>query len=248
MTTIELTYDNAKEILELKDTPLSQLALHLSHLPFNRFNIQFPYGAFNSYEDVYREAVRSAEQLAGGASKKFNPLADKLAKEICKSNMDFFIENKDACINFTATNKMLGTLIKFRYLKGIGIPVVESSSYGADAQLVAIKIIRFVASVVEFFNNPVIIKTKSVEKEIKHLPSKTYYARNKKTYIYKTVYRYENLQVHHRTYERTMESWSVKGHWRTYATGKKVWINAYHKGIDRECCNDKTYRITQSVC
>lgn len=46
-----------------------------------------------------------------------------------------------------------------------------------------------------------------------------------------------------RTYQ--CEDWEVRGHWRHYKNGKKVFINSYHKGIKRNegIEKDKTYTI-----
>ena len=46
----------------------------------------------------------------------------------------------------------------------------------------------------------------------------------------------------------TLPVWSVSGHWRTYKSGKKVWINSYLKGKERdsntEFCH-KEYRFVE---
>lgn len=45
-----------------------------------------------------------------------------------------------------------------------------------------------------------------------------------------------------RKYERHAESWGVRGHYRTYKSGKTVWVKAYTKG-DAEKRNDKEYYV-----
>lgn len=50
----------------------------------------------------------------------------------------------------------------------------------------------------------------------------------------------------HKKHEMTCPSWSVAGHWRTYKkTGKRVWIEGYKKGKDKETVAPapKTYYI-----
>lgn len=42
-------------------------------------------------------------------------------------------------------------------------------------------------------------------------------------------------------YERHMEKWSVRGHWRTTKTGKKVWVKPHVKGEGTK--EGKEYRI-----
>lgn len=45
-----------------------------------------------------------------------------------------------------------------------------------------------------------------------------------------------------RKYERHTDSWGVRGHYRTYKSGKTVWVKAYTKG-DAEKRNDKEYYV-----
>lgn len=45
-----------------------------------------------------------------------------------------------------------------------------------------------------------------------------------------------------RKYERHTESWGVRGHYRTYKSGKTVWVKAYTKG-NAEKRNDREYYV-----
>lgn len=45
-----------------------------------------------------------------------------------------------------------------------------------------------------------------------------------------------------RKYERHTESWGVRGHYRTYKSGRVVWVRPYTKG-DAEKRNDKEYFV-----
>lgn len=61
-----------------------------------------------------------------------------------------------------------------------------------------------------------------------------------------TVRRYtigsEILSELPRKYERHAESWGVRGHYRTYKSGKTVWVRPYTKG-NAEKRNDKEYVV-----
>ena len=83
----------------------------------------------------------------------------------------------------------------------------------------------------------------------------------KKTYIYNYKYDLkdtafnnalvtetkEGNSTNKRGYNYTVESWYTRGHWRTYQSGKRVWIKACfkssHKTDKKE--DNKTYRITK---
>ena len=45
-----------------------------------------------------------------------------------------------------------------------------------------------------------------------------------------------------RKYERHTESWGVRGHYRTYKSGKTVWVRPFVKG-NAEKRNDKEYFV-----
>lgn len=59
--------------------------------------------------------------------------------------------------------------------------------------------------------------------------------------IYKIRVTNESVVRDKRRYERSMEKWSVRGHWRTTKTGKKVWIKPHYKGEGE--VKPKDYRI-----
>jgi len=43
--------------------------------------------------------------------------------------------------------------------------------------------------------------------------------------------------------ERHTESWKVRGHWRNFKSGKRVWINEYVKGNKEVNKVSKTYKL-----
>lgn len=74
--------------------------------------------------------------------------------------------------------------------------------------------------------------------------------RNNVTYINKTRYIIDNYvddTIEKREYNLTAESWPVRGHWRTYKSGKKVWIPAYTKNPQKNenAETERVYKITQ---
>lgn len=74
--------------------------------------------------------------------------------------------------------------------------------------------------------------------------------RNNVTYINKTRYIIDNYvddTIEKRDYNLTAESWPVRGHWRTYKSGKKVWIPAYTKNpqTNENAETERVYKITK---
>lgn len=56
------------------------------------------------------------------------------------------------------------------------------------------------------------------------------------------IYIYDNKgSVEKREINRLMESWGVRGHWREYKSGKRIWVKPYEKGIGEK--DSKEYRL-----
>lgn len=77
---------------------------------------------------------------------------------------------------------------------------------------------------------------------------------SKKTYIYNKKYVFSDDTVSKdetdkRAYERKVDEWFTKGHWRHYKSGKKVWIDktvkrARAKTVESNKPVEKEYKIT----
>lgn len=69
------------------------------------------------------------------------------------------------------------------------------------------------------------------------------------TYYLKNLTPLQSSRTHHmssedkRTYERHTESWTVRGHWRNYRNGKKVWIKPHINGVNKESVKSKSYQL-----
>lgn len=84
----------------------------------------------------------------------------------------------------------------------------------------------------------------------KHSKNKSKSKKNKVTYIkYKDINiikrKYVNPTEKRGSYEYHVESWVTRGHWRTYKSGKKIWINERVNNVNNSDSKtvDKTYEI-----
>jgi hypothetical protein len=74
-------------------------------------------------------------------------------------------------------------------------------------------------------------KGKSNKKSVTYVTNKIFKVNMKKEYT----------EEEKREYKRLAEAWTVRGHWRTYKNGKKVWVSGYRKGKGE--LTDKEYKI-----
>ena len=72
-----------------------------------------------------------------------------------------------------------------------------------------------------------------------------------KIYLLDDIVKYvhDNYVPHGGTHNIQCECWGVRGHYRTYKSGRKVWISAYKKGKKRNEMEpkDKTYYLSKGV-
>lgn len=87
------------------------------------------------------------------------------------------------------------------------------------------------------------------EKDVKHTGSRKKAKSSKKRKIVKikrTIYKIsideKAVKVDRKKYERQIEKWNVRGHWRETKTGKKVWVKPHVKG-NGEDTTGKNYRL-----
>lgn len=84
-------------------------------------------------------------------------------------------------------------------------------------------------------------------REVKHNQKTKRKKKNNVTYInHKTITVYKSTNAClNKSYERHIESWVQRGHWRTYKTGKKVWIKECVKSAKGRSDKgiNKTYEI-----
>ena len=78
----------------------------------------------------------------------------------------------------------------------------------------------------------------------------------KKTYLYKTTHHIDNIDIDNeiaktRSYNRKNSEWVSRGHWRTFPSGRKIWVKESIKrsktNITNATNNDtsKNYKITR---
>jgi hypothetical protein len=128
--------------------------------------------------------------------------------------------------------------------------------------------IRYISDIVlnilSYLNLPSTIENTKVKENaiIKHKKNKNGKKKKgtNKSYIYKKQYIIERHDIDKvitldgdyikKVYQRRVSEWGVRGHWRTYADGKKVWIKSHTKKsktpvLEPTINKNKEYKITR---
>lgn len=88
---------------------------------------------------------------------------------------------------------------------------------------------------------------KSFRESAKNRHKKNKKNSKKKIRVSNVVYRIKEIdareQPQERTWTRHTDAWRVRGHWRTYKSGKKVWVKEHIKGNKENEIKPKTFSI-----
>lgn len=250
MITIELTTENTRGIIELDKAVGSQL----DNLPFNKFAIQFPFAVFKSKNDIYDDLLQ--EQEIKHRLKFSNPMQQRNIKKQLEKQAEFYssslvtfhVEKKSGHVKIDIKDVYSHTLLSFKVMSFMQfLPIIEENNIHADGRFVAHSMLKVLNKTIEFFNSPKIVKEVAETKELKAPGAYSPSSKKKKNYIYKTVYKFKNLNQAERIYNRVSEGWLVRGHWREYKNGNRIWIDSYAKGTPDKVAQEKAYKITQAL-
>ena len=116
---------------------------------------------------------------------------------------------------------------------------VEDKRFDQDRfDIVVMDILQIWTMIQVLHLNPIckeVLYTKNIEPAKESRKSKHYKRSNKIKYIRKIYVNKPVIQslMSKRNYNITCDCWYVIGHWRTYKSGKRVWIEGYWKGRNR---------------
>ena len=259
---IELNYDVANKFLNGYYNPIIEKLKKLVSpeeyvsplddlpIPFDKFTISIPTTVFLTEEQVYEDTMRNTRERKGAElNSKEIKLITKLAKDYVNNdlrvNVDIEEDVAKVKLNHVQQSKPI-----FVFNFGIIEPKieVEYNDFTTNEGAFAGKLIHLILNTLEYINKPKEEVVITEKREVKKSKNGKKNKKNRgKTYIYKKVYKILDVKPNEekRKYTRIAESWRVRGHWRKYKSGKKVWINGYSKGKGRDTQDKKEYRITR---
>lgn len=243
MIVIELT---EKVVMEFLDRRME--FLETSHLPFKEFSLKFPMSVFLTEGKVLSDSLGRLpvppESLTELQMKKIK----KVAKDY--SNSELTVNFKyDGVISIDIVDSLKGTLFSMEteFIEIMYIPKIKVNSFATDEFSFSFRILSLIAHVINYISEPKKEVLVSERREPKNTGKKGKKKSGGKTYIYKKTYKVLDIEtkLEKRDYNRIKESWGVRGHWRTYKSGKRVWIEEHTKGNKDTDSGDKTYKVSR---
>lgn len=239
--------------------------IDLDHLPFSKFKI-----SIQQVVDYNRalEVVKQEQQNKFGKINIFDCMtqASKLVskfeneKQVINFNITdetIFISSIDYEIKIPNTKvlKMVNnsTPSDIKILSDVLIDEVnslpnefEKSKFANNICIEALSILLCIITIFNDKKNNYVYDEKEHKEVIRKSKSKSK-KRSNVTYINHktiTIHKSENTETN-KSYERHTESWIQRGHWRTYKSGKKVWIKECVKNAKGSNVKEvsKTYEI-----
>lgn len=218
---IVLTESQLKEIskwvalqkFETIDLPLKECFIIVNDIKYKHINLESDMG-------IYFKSDNNAITIAQYDMKDFSPLFSAKITESFFSDGDF---------ELTVFSKYIKMLSR-EYHKKVALTTI----------LIVFDIFQYMTHKQDHVvqsNTDRLIKKKKKGKTTSRNKKSNYVKIHSKKYTFDFT-----RKPTERKYERHMESWTVRGHWRYYKnTGKKVWINSYIKG--RGNVKGKVYKI-----
>jgi hypothetical protein len=242
-TIIELTKEVAEEFLDKE-----YKALDYDHVPFQKFTIKYPMGIYLTKEQLLRDI--SEEVGIPIDFIKEHRVVGEMEKYL-QSNLSVNVEidPTQQATKIQVVDSYNTSIFEFHTALNLPLPLVGKNIFSKTPVSTAMGLLRMVGNIIDYITSPTVtVKAKKIREE-KKLSNKKKGKKKKgsqKTYIYKTVYSIDHISEDYhpkRVYTRQTGSWKVRGFWRHYKNGKKVWIKEHIRGQGKE--NSKVMKITK---
>ena len=241
-TYIELTEKVALELL--KNRKIDRV--DYEHLPFKEFTIKYPMRVYLSTEQAINDTLAKVQY-----NKRVEDITADIINDMRKYASDYTSKNvrleysyNEGEPHITLYDPLDSKLFEMKIM--LGIPVTIENNFAKESLPFAIGLIVIITNILAYIQKP--------REEVIVQSTKEYQKRGTKggkssgkSYIYKKIYKVMNFipNTEKRDYHRTVESWGVRGHWRTYKSGRKVWIKEHSKG-KKDGSGQQVYRITKT--
>lgn len=232
-------------------------------LPFKQFVIAFPMRFFKTSEEMHEDIIREqnidvkkiSEQKLKLMKKNLDKYADTdlhLTVSDGKHRVSLKLEHSEG-VKGTPELLFKGYYAKISGNAVIPIPVIEENHFSKDENWFINTLYKLTMGLINYINKPKEVIEKDVSEYIERVRKKKGRKKGKSsktTYINKKVYVFNSLPDTNddynekKEYNRHVDSWDVRGHWRRLKSGKRIWVNAYTKGNAKNK-KDKLYKITQ---
>lgn len=242
-TIIELTKEVAEEFLDKE-----YKALDYDHVPFQKFTVKYPMGIYLTKKQLLRDI--SEEVGAPIDLIKEHKVAREMEKYI-QSNLSVNVEidPTQQATKIQVVDSYNTSIFECHTGLNLPLPLIGKNIFSKTPVLTAMGLLRMVSNIIDYITSPTVtVKARKIREEKK--PSNKKEGKKKrgsqKTYIYKTIYSIDHISEDYhpkRAYTRQTGSWNVRGFWRHYKNGKKVWIKEHTRGQGKE--NSKVMKITK---
>lgn len=240
--TIELTEKVAFEFLDRKLE-----FLETEHLPYKEFDLKFPMSVYLTEEKVLSDTLDRLPVPKESLMEEQLKMMRKVARDYSSSLLTVsFKHDKNICVDVadSLNHKVFSMELNMEF---IFIPNIKRNEITREPFSFSYRILSIIAHTLKYISEPKKEVLVSQTRETKNSGKSKKKRSGGKTYIYKKTYRILDVEskLEKREYNRIRENWGVRGHWRQYKSGKKVWIDEHIRGNKEEAQDIQEYRITK---
>jgi hypothetical protein len=240
------------------------LPIEKEHLPYNTICIAFPYSFLRSSDEMIDDAIKElkvkANQQGIGLKKMLEDRKQEIEEQqrkiinYCNSDLHviFNINNFEITVKHSRPQIIgVSEQVLFHGVKAFEfVPMIKVNQMSDNGIWFYNTMVKLVSGVIYAINNMNIEVTETTEniKSNSNRPTKT----NNEKIRYISNIKYLNSTItdgqstSHEKRIFNMEAWEVRGHWRHYQNGSKIWVNAYVKGDKEKLRNsDNIYKLNK---
>lgn len=247
---IEMKQEVVEKLMKTKYTSKELRA------PFRKFTLTFPNSVFVTQEQVMADVLETILKSKGTTNAVLSPKEkarlEKMAKQYSEGICSLRVKcDETDTLQFSATlyDPMKSILMDYETTTECPTPLISKNEFSNTPLVTANALTNLIVGVIEYLNSPSqVIAKREVKEPVTNKGSKSKKSKNKskKTYIYKCYYSIDKIDTaSKRSYERHTESWTSRGHWRTYKSGKRVWIKEQVRGRGKNKVQTKEYKISK---
>lgn len=263
MNIVKISQEVFETILNNNILPIDQ-----EHLPYSKICIAFPYSFFRSADEMIEDSLKVFKKKVNEQGMGYKQALEQKKDEIekvkriitnyCNSDLHVIFEINQFKITVKHSKPSFIGINEQILFNGINIapllnsheilPLVKINEMNSNEIWQYKTLLKLVSGVIYALNNQHVKVIESQEYNKPNNKQKTKKRHNNIRYITNIKYISDKTESEENKQKRiyNLEAWEVRGHWRHFQNGKRIWVSTYVKGDKEKLVQkDNIYKLNK---